>query len=727
MGIGSKFATLDLNNYGNPLMAGTYSGKRPMYWTVFIFLVCCCNTAKAQNPDSLLRIVHEHFLEDTAKVRLYARASKAYRFTTPDSTISVAARGVALADKLHFDKGKAECLIYMGLGSLIKYEIDNGIRYCNEAIAIYEKTKDSVAMEPAFYYLAALYYNYSKYSVAVQYYSLSARINTKLKRYPELATTYSNMGNCYSAMGSYPEALDYFLKALKVYEQIDDKKGIALCLGNLGQVYADMEENTKAIEYVNRSLAVPFVSPDPMDRVNRYENAGGVYLVVFDHADAEKAFKEALRIADSARLDGSQIDRILCNLGEVYVDAKKYDSAAIVYQRCLADAEISFNPAVYGLTLRGMGKVLVATGKLSDGIDHLNKAMEIFIRNDLTREVEEAADDLRKAYEQAGNTALALRYTKMYYDYRDTLYNEKKDRKVQQLQYEYELEKKQHQIGLLNRDKTIANTRMWALISGLGLLLVIIILLYRSRQNEQHTRKMIAKQARDLDELNRFKDKIFSVLSHDLSGPIHTLSATMNLLEEELISIEEFNELKPEVNRQLNSITFLLDNLLNWSKSYLASGAVSKRETLDLFQIVADNINLGTTTASRKKIAVVNNVSPGITAVGDMGQIDIVVRNLLSNALKFTPSGGSITVSAVQLTDTIKLSVADTGRGMDTSQVKKLFTTATDNSTFGTAGEKGIGLGLLLCYEFVKANGGTISVVSEPGKGSAFTIELPKE
>ncbi len=166
---------------------------------------------------------------------------------------------------------------------------------------------------------------------------------------------------------------------------------------------------------------------------------------------------------------------------------------------------------------------------------------------------------------------------------------------------------------------------------------------------------------------------------------------------------------------------------MNWSKSYLASGAVSKRETLDLFQIVADNINLGTTTASRKKIAVVNNVSPGITAVGDMGQIDIVVRNLLSNALKFTPSGGSITVSAVQLTDTIKLSVADTGRGMDTSQVKKLFTTATDNSTFGTAGEKGIGLGLLLCYEFVKANGGTISVVSEPGKGSAFTIELPKE
>lgn len=703
-----------------------YRKRKLAYLTAFIFLVCCC-AAKAQNPDSLLGIVHEHFQEDTNKVRLYAMTSKAYRFSSPDSMLTIGAKGVALADKLHFDRGKAECLMYMGLGSLIKYEIEAGIRYCNEAIAIYEKTKDSTAMEPAFYYLAALYYNHSKYSMAIQYYGLSSRINERLKRYPELGVSYSNTGNCYSSMGRYPEALGYFLKALKVYEQIDSKKGIAASLGSLGQVYADMGESKKAIEYVNRSLTVPFNGADAMDRINNYENAGGVYLVVYEHANAAKAFKEALRIADSARLDGSQLDRILCNLGEVYVDAKAYDSAAVVYKRCLDDPEISFNPAVYGLTLRGMGKVLVATGKLKEGIDYLLKAMDVFTHNDLTREIEEAADDLRKAYEQAGNTALALRYTNMYYAYRDTLYNEKKDRKVQQLQYEYELEKKQNQIELLSRDKTIANTRMWGLISGLALLIVIIGMLYRSRQKEQRTRKMIAQQAKDLDALNRFKDKIFSVLSHDLSGPIHTLSATMILLEEELISIEEFNELKPEVNKQLSSITFLLDNLLKWSKSYLASGAVTRKETLDLYKIVADNIDLAATTANRKKIAVVNAISPGVTAVGDIGQIDIVVRNLLSNALKFTQPGGSITISATQLADTVKLSVADTGKGMDTSQISKLFTTATDVSTFGTAGEKGIGLGLLLCYEFVNANGGSISVVSEPGKGSTFTVELPRQ
>ena len=707
-------------------MRCTHVFGRTGLWALFTFIVCWCTAATAApDPDSLRRVLNEHIHEDTGKVSLYALVSKSYRFSNPDSLFVFAERGLQLANKLHFEKGKADCLVALGLGSLMKNDLDKGLSYCNEAIAIYAKSKDSAAMEPAMFYIGTIYYNQTKYSQALTYYLISARLTEKSKNYRSQGMTLNNIGSCYSAIANYPEALNYFLKGLKVREQINDKGEIANSLGNIGQVYGDMGENKKAIEYVNKSIEVQEHTGDVMALMINYDNAGGVYFAAGELDNAVRAFSRAYRIADSAGFKSS-LSRILCNMGEVYLEQKDYDKAFDAYQRCLNDTNLFMNPAAEAMTHRGMGRILVMRGDDKKGIGHLRQAMDMFRQNDMRRALTETADELRKAYEKIKDYPHALEYTNIYYSYRDSLYNEKSDLKVQQLQFDYELQKKQSQIELLNKNKMIAQSRTLGLISGLVLLLVIVILLFRSRQYERRSKEMIARQAANLDELNRFKDKIFSVLSHDLSGPLNSLSVTMNMLDENVISLAEFNELKPEVNRQLSSITFLLNNLLNWSKNYLMGARALKKEALNLHKIAAQSIALVQHIADRKRIAIYNDIPAELTATGDTGQVDIIIRNLVSNALKFTQQGGTVSLTSTAEGGNVKIAIADSGVGMSKDKLSKLFTTTPDNSTYGTAGEKGIGLGLLLCYEFIKANQGDITVTSEEGKGSTFIIVLPK-
>jgi signal transduction histidine kinase len=316
--------------------------------------------------------------------------------------------------------------------------------------------------------------------------------------------------------------------------------------------------------------------------------------------------------------------------------------------------------------------------------------------------------------------------------YRDSVLNEETENKVKELQYNYDLQKKQTEIELLAKDKAIAQSRAEkqnaisvGLVSGLVLLVIIIAVMYRSRQKEVAAKNMITEQAARLGELNNYKDKIFSVLAHDLRGPIGALSSAVTMLDEKMISPKEFSELNPLVRRQLTSVTLLLDNLLKWSMSHMAMEQPLKKEKTALLKLVSQNISLVQYDIDMKGIVIENNVTENTTATGNAGNIDIIIRNLISNAVKFTNHGGKIIINAVLSDDKVSLSVIDNGVGIDDEQLKQLFAAMTGNSTVGTKGERGVGLGLLMSKEFAKANDGDITVCSKPGKGSTFTLILP--
>lgn len=232
------------------------------------------------------------------------------------------------------------------------------------------------------------------------------------------------------------------------------------------------------------------------------------------------------------------------------------------------------------------------------------------------------------------------------------------------------------------------------------------------------------QQTAELKRLNQLKDRIFSIIAHDLRGPLVNLSEVLKMISNDLITIEEFKMLSPTLTKDILYTTDLLENILHWSRSQL-SGYGIKKEHFDLRSMVVNEINYHMPSAASKKVNIVQDIFPGKLVYADMLMVQIVVRNLLSNAIKFCHEGCQIDVFAVyHKSEMMELCIKDNGRGIEKNVLKKLFS-GENHSTRGTMNEKGTGLGLMVCKEFMERNGGTIRVDSEPGKGSRFYIYVP--
>lgn len=234
----------------------------------------------------------------------------------------------------------------------------------------------------------------------------------------------------------------------------------------------------------------------------------------------------------------------------------------------------------------------------------------------------------------------------------------------------------------------------------------------------------IESQAQILKESNATKDKLFSIISHDLRGPVHQLREIFNLMESGYISADEFLKvLMPDLRERVGYVAALTDNLLHWAKDQM-EGIQVKPAVFDLNEIVQENMNLFAAPANRKNVNLVNTASSQCEVFADKDMIRLVLRNLMSNAVKFTPSQGCIEVSAKLDHAYVIVSVRDTGVGLSTEEIEKIL--RKDYFTrYGTAGEKGSGLGLMLCREFVEKNKGTFTIESIHGSGSTFSFSVP--
>jgi signal transduction histidine kinase len=231
----------------------------------------------------------------------------------------------------------------------------------------------------------------------------------------------------------------------------------------------------------------------------------------------------------------------------------------------------------------------------------------------------------------------------------------------------------------------------------------------------------------ELKKLNSTKDRFFAIIAHDLRNPFQSLLSTSELLatEIETLSHEDIALFSQGLHNNLTKFYGLLENLLNWSmmqKNMLEY----KLTSIDLYDIVNRIIEISNQNALKKNISLSNNVDKGTLVMADVDMLRSVIQNLILNAIKFTQMEGRVIVSSVDKGGFVEVSVQDTGIGIDPEKSSKLFNFETIFTTNGTAGEKGTGLGLPLCKEFIERNGGKIWIESELGKGSKFTFTLRK-
>jgi len=232
-------------------------------------------------------------------------------------------------------------------------------------------------------------------------------------------------------------------------------------------------------------------------------------------------------------------------------------------------------------------------------------------------------------------------------------------------------------------------------------------------------------QAEELNESNKLKDRLISILAHDLRSPLSTLRGLFKLLEDDSISHEELLGMIPGVVSKLDYTSDFLDTLLFWINSQMdnfhsATKSFSVNEIIDI-----EFVNYKEQ-AALKGITLVDSVSQQLTALADPNSFRIVVRNLVTNAIKFSGSDDTITISAIKKEDDILISISDTGVGMTPEQQSKLFKNRVD-SEIGTRNESGTGMGLLFCKDLVEKSNGKIWVTSKQGEGTTFYFTIPTE
>ncbi len=239
----------------------------------------------------------------------------------------------------------------------------------------------------------------------------------------------------------------------------------------------------------------------------------------------------------------------------------------------------------------------------------------------------------------------------------------------------------------------------------------------------QRIRIAMEEQVERLEDLNKFKDKIFSVIAHDLRGPVQSFTSLLSLPDEDLTK-EEFKSLKKGISEQLFPLNDLIDTLFRYATVSFENRNAEVSRQLNLQDVAQKNIVLLQPAANKKNINIVNSIPVFTQVIANPEQVSIVLRNIIANAIKFTPKGGIILLTGTTRNNMVEIAITDTGIGMTPEQLNKLFTQF-QVSTRGTGGEKGTGLGLLVCKEYIQANHGTITVSSELNKGTVFKIILP--
>ncbi len=710
--------------------------------TALAVIICIIYTsvpAKAQSKtDSFLRVLSAHAKEDTTTALLHIELAKHHFYSNADSQHYYASKALKLSEKLQYSNGIILSMEEMGSSNFLRGKYDSAIHFATQGLQLCYTTNDLKNRSPLHNNIANAKFRKGKYAEAMTNYDSSLHYATITDNTAMTGKALSNIANVYYTMGSYTKALEYYLKGLKIQEQSNNSVAIASDVSNIANVYMRLGDYKNAAKYNNRGLSINRKANARNYIIGNLTTAAMIFNEQQQYDAALASLNEALQIANAV---GNEFLQTLLkgNMAEMYLKKGEYDKSLALYTEAKAASEKMQDDEGIAIANAGIGEIRYRKGEHQAGLAGMVNALQTIQQLGIKEQARDIAGKLAGFYEQLNDYKNAYHYYKINHAYRDSLQKTKTHDEAQQLLFNYEIEKKETEIALLEKDKALAaarnNTQNLLLLGALGAIILSAIIAFmffrnasreRKRQRElQKQKEEIECQANKLKELNDIKDVTFSVLSHDLRSPVNALTGTMMMLDEKLMTPEEFSMHKDELNNKLQSVSLLLENMLYWAQSRMKGEHALDIEKLNIKRKALKTMAMLKDAAAQKNINLTHNVAEDLYAYGDANQVNIILRNLVSNAIKFTPDGGSVSINGFASGNTTQISVTDTGVGMTDEQLSKLFRGLSIESTKGTGGEKGTGLGLQLCYEFIQQNGGEIVVTSTPGKGSTFTITLP--
>lgn len=688
----------------------------------------------AQTPDiELLKKKYQSEKNDLARINIGYNISYEWLFINPDSALEIAQRNLAEAFKL---------------------KLDSGIAY-------------------GYSHLAMAYWFQKKIETAEGYFLLSNSKSETIGLIANIAANDGNLALMYKKQGRLDEAIKLTLNADSIFKVLQDSFNIYKNKTSLAGLYYKRDNPNTALNYILEAIEFNENHQDTFALSFAYNQAGGIYFQLKDYANAIRNYEKA-RYYDSLTVRVNNLPEIYSNLSTVYIKGLKNLRLAEIYNakaiNSSAPEDLKKATAIYR---NNLAEIAMLRNNYSEALKILEDLYETQMQEFDSYNQAALINELAEAYFKTGNIQEAKKYSKLAYfksveiesilnqihaqkslylidsaegNYKaalehllsytaleDSISNLDYQQKIADLNIQYETELTKHENELLLHDNDLNSQRIRSyriiLIFSIfvGALLVTFLIMFARKRNQLHIlNERLALKASALAESNKTKDLIFSVIAHDLKNSI---SGQQQLLEA-LYNHPEM--LTPEMKEESMDLLYdnskntyqLLLNLLDWS--FTKSGKIKKEASPFLAKksciIASANI---LPLMKKKNINFKIDISDELTINNDIKLFSSVVFNLVSNAYKFTPSGGEVKIVATSLADsTTRIQVIDSGIGMPQEKIDQILAGIAQKSQEGTNHEHGIGIGLTICVYFIELMEGKLNITSSLNQGSCFEFVI---
>lgn len=598
------------------------------------------------------------------------------------TAVIVAERAINLADSLGLNIEKAKALRLSGRawrkwGNQMKSE-----ERLRQAIEIFKSTNQKTSLHQTYRDLGETLRSVRAYHFAREFLQKALNYFKEQKDIPEIGKTYNRLAALYFEKFIWGPYYNSLLQSVTKNRESPEQ---ALQQIEPLQQYADTLEN-----YLDSAYAYLKPTSNWDIYVSTRNIEGAYYTYTFNFDQAKKVFFQLLD--DENKIKSDDLALIYINIAHIYDDRflKKPEKA----------------------------------------VHYAKIALDLATESDIKTYQFMASEILSKQYRIMGNYRKAYEYMSKKLKTREAFFiaDAEVNAKAQSLEYE-----------ILQRDQQLDSKKnqLFIVIASLGCLLLAFtifnaIIMAKNRKKEKLLEELnrkntiISEQNTQLEKLNLQKDTYLSIIAHDLRSPAANIVQLSELLNKNIEddNLSDVQKIASWIQTASQSVLTLLTDLTAWAKSQSDQLSIDQK-ILPLQQIAAETLETQTALAQQKNVEVISHIPPALKVYADTNLTKTILRNLISNAIKFTPQGGSITIQAEEKEAEVAISITDTGMGMDEKIQKHLFQLSKEKIRQGTDGEASTGLGLMLVKNFVEKQGGTIQFDSTVGKGTTATFTLP--
>lgn len=581
----------------------------------------------------------------------------------------------------------------------------------------------------------------------------------RFKKSADIAGLTETLAELYFKTGNYSKSLEFYMKALRFYQISGNSPKVAEMFfktGNIRDIFGDYE-----LALVHYKQAIGSFNLEKLKNnilSLSYFNSGRIY---FEKRDFSEALQNFQLIPGQLSLvtDSGLIAKSYVFIGRVYAQLQEPQKAVENFKTALQLASYGSEENV--LAQIELGNLLFRQKQYQPAFQYFLQASKIALKQGMDETAITALKGLAGIYTAKGNFVEANRVLNSIIQYNDSLASKNKKEQLGEQEKQYHWESRETRIETLNKEKKIQrlqvekqrveNKLLIVALAAMALLILLMVRLYYLRTKTNRLLKIkserihlrntklshineelktmneqLASSEENLRGANATKDKMFSIIAHDLRNPLISLKNMIFILRSgpDALEKEEKEEYLQQLDRSLLGAIELMNNLFNWALAQQGSLRF-KPERINLKGLVLENANVCKPLSELKKISLSIDLQENSTLLTDKNMLDFVVRNILSNAIKFTPPGGEIKICGKQDNGFYQIEIKDSGIGLSPIEIENLLSKNDMLSREGTQNEKGSGLGLMVCKDFIARMDGKLFIESQPGEGTRFILKLP--